>query len=64
MTYPGNKYMDSEDFAFMLAEKKGTYLFIGNGDTPQPDNTAYVFNPEILPIGAAYWAALVHEFLR
>lgn len=64
VTYPGNKYMASEDFAFMLAEKKGTYLFIGNGDTPQPHNTAYVFNPEILPIGATYWVALVHEFLR
>ena len=32
--YPGPSYLGSEDFAFMLQEKKGTYCLLGNGDTP------------------------------
>jgi amidohydrolase len=54
--------MGSEDFAFMLQEKTGCYLWIGNGSSENScllHNPHYDFNDEILPIGAAYWVKLV-----
>ena len=59
----GPTYLGSEDFAFMLQQKKGTYCFLGNGDTPFVHHPEYVLNPEILPIGAAYWVALTEGYL-
>ena len=54
--------MGSEDFAFMLQEKPGCYLWIGNGSSENScllHNPHYDFNDEILPVGAAYWVKLV-----
>jgi hippurate hydrolase len=61
--YPGPSYLGSEDFAFMLQKKKGTYCLLGNGDTPMVHHPRYVFNDEILPVGAAYWVALTERYL-
>ena len=47
--YPGPSYLGSEDFAFMLQKKAGTYCLLGNGDTPMVHHPQYVFNDEILP---------------
>lgn len=59
----------SEDFAFMLEECPGCYLFIGNGEDGMPGgcevhNPGYDFNDQNLPVGAAYWALLAEEFLK
>ncbi len=62
--YPGPTFLGSEDFAFMLQEKPGCYCFIGNGDTPMVHHPQYTFNPEILPLGAAYWVALTEGLLN
>lgn len=54
--------MGSEDFAFMLQEKPGCYIWIGNGSSENScllHNPHYDFNDEILVIGAAYWVKLV-----
>jgi len=54
--------LGSEDFAFMLQEKPGCYLWIGNGPSANScllHNPHYDFNDAILPIGAAYWVKLV-----
>ena len=54
--------MGSEDFAFMLQEKPGCYIWIGNGSSENScllHNPHYDFNDDILPIGAAYWVKLV-----
>ena len=54
--------MGSEDFAFMLQEKPGCYIWIGNGSSENScllHNPHYDFNDEILTIGAAYWVKLV-----
>ncbi len=61
-----NPKLASEDFAFMLGEKPGSYVWLGNG--PGDDgcllhNPNYDFNDEILPIGASYWARLVETCL-
>jgi hippurate hydrolase len=59
----------SEDFAFMLEQRPGCYLFIGNGEHGlaggcEVHNPGYDFNDQNLPIGAAYWVMLAQEFLR
>ena len=57
--------MGAEDFAFMLREKPGAYIFIGNGagQSAGLHNPHYDFNDEILPIGASYWATLAERVL-
>lgn len=57
-------YMGSEDFAFMLEKKNGTYCMLGNGDTFMVHHPKYIFNQDILPLGARYWVALVEEYLQ
>ena len=58
--------MGSEDFAFMLQEKPGCYVWLGNGAAAgcgQLHNPHYDFNDDILPIGVAYWVKLVETVL-
>jgi hippurate hydrolase len=58
--------MGSEDFAFMLNEKPGCYVWIGNGFVEggcMLHNSNYDFNDDILTIGASYWARLVETEL-
>jgi hippurate hydrolase len=57
-------YMGSEDFAFMLQKKQGNYCMLGNGDTAMVHHPQYIFNQEILPLGAAYWVGLTEEYLK
>ncbi|MBM7455881.1 hippurate hydrolase [Oceanisphaera litoralis] len=60
----GPTYLASEDFAFMLQKQKGTYCFLGNGDSKFVHHPEYVFNQDIVPIGAAYWVAITEGYLR
>lgn len=59
--------MGSEDFAFMLQEKPGCYILIGNGTEGtggcMVHNPLYDFNDEIIPIGATYWVRLCEVLL-
>jgi hippurate hydrolase len=58
--------MASEDFSFMLEQRPGAYINIGNGDTVGScpvHNPNYNFNDEILPLGAAALAGLVEKKL-
>ena len=64
VVYPGPSYLGSEDFAFMLQKKQGTYCLLGNGDTAMVHHPQYVFNDAILAIGAAYWVTLTQQYLR
>lgn len=54
VVFPGPTYLGSEDFAFMLQQRPGTYCFLGNGDTPMVHHPRYVFNKGLLPVGAAH----------
>jgi len=67
--------MGAEDFAFMLQEKPGCYVFIGNGDGDhrsqghglgpcQLHNPCYDFNDQLLPLGSTYWVRLVERYLE
>ena len=60
----------SEDFAFMLEQVPGSYLFIGNGDEASGGHGAcmvhnpnYDFDDGNIAIGAAYWVKLTERFL-
>ena len=59
--------MGSEDFAFMLQARPGSYVWIGNGVGAEGGcmvhNPHYDFSDEILPVGASYWATLVEQEL-
>ena len=58
--------MGGEDFAFMLEQKPGCYLWLGNGPGEggcMLHNARYDFNDEALPVGVAYWVSLVGELL-
>jgi hippurate hydrolase len=56
--------MGSEDFAYMLEKRPGSYVWIGAGeDRAGLHNPHYDFNDEILPIGVGYWTALVESQL-
>lgn len=61
---PGPTFMGSEDFAFYAQKIPAVYAFIGNGNTPMVHHPEYTFNPDNLPIGAAYWVALVENYLK
>jgi hippurate hydrolase len=59
--------LGSEDFAFMLEEKPGCYIFIGNGagdGTCMIHNPGYDFNDDVATLGATYWVRLAQAFLR
>ncbi|WP_434033372.1 M20 aminoacylase family protein [Cupriavidus sp. a3] len=66
--------MGAEDFSFMLQEKPGCYLFLGNGDGAHRDsghgmgpcmlhNPSYDFNDELLPVGSTFFVRLVEKWL-
>ena len=61
----------SEDFAFMLEQRPGSYLLIGNGDGTDGNtagacmvhNPGYDFNDDNIAIGSAFWVRLAERFL-
>ena len=48
--------MGAEDFSFMLLERPGAFIFIGNGDTAGVHHPAYDFDDRAIPVGVSYWA--------
>lgn len=59
--------MGSEDFAFMLQEKPGCYVWLGNGTFDGNcllHNPHYDFNDQILTVGTNYWVNLAEYSLR
>ncbi len=53
--------MGSEDFSFMLEERPGAYIFMGNGDTAGLHHPAYDFDDKALPVGIRFWSELVEQ---
>lgn len=59
--------MGAEDFAYMLQERPGCYVWLGNGSGTGGcylHNPQYDFNDAILPLGISYWVKLVETALR
>ena len=58
--------MGGEDFSYMLQERPGAYVWLGQGGGPMGcflHNPNYDFNDDVIPMGAGYLAALVEEAL-
>ncbi len=50
--------MGAEDFSFMLNERPGAYIFLGNGDTAMVHHPAYNFDDNAIPFGASWYAGM------
>jgi amidohydrolase len=55
--------MAAEDFAFMLNERPGAFIWVGNGDSAGLHHPAYDFNDEAIPVGTSYWVRLAETAL-
>ncbi len=58
--------MGSEDFGYMLAERPGSYFFLGTRRSekdPPLHHPRYDFNDEALPIGASLWVEIAETWL-
>ncbi|WP_170446389.1 M20 aminoacylase family protein [Ruegeria arenilitoris] len=53
--------MGAEDFSYMLQERPGAYLFLGQGDGPGLHHPKYNFNDEIAAVGASFFARIVEK---
>jgi hippurate hydrolase len=51
--------MGAEDFSFMLNERPGAYIFLGNGDTAMVHHPAYNFDDSAIPFGSSWYAGMV-----
>ncbi len=51
--------MGAEDFSYMLEERPGAYIFLGQGESAGLHHPEYDFNDELSPIGASYFVRLV-----
>jgi len=58
--------MTSEDFGFMLEERPGTYVLIGNAPegkgSPSLHHPQYDFNDDVIEEGVRYWVALAQRY--
>ena len=65
VVFPFGPVTGSEDFAYYLQHKPGSFLRLGNGvDSVLLHNPKYDFNDQNLSYGAAYWTRLVERFLE
>ncbi|MCC2612505.1 M20 aminoacylase family protein [Neorhizobium petrolearium] len=58
--------MGSEDFAYMLAERPGTYFLLGtkrSDNDPPLHHPRFDFNDDALPIGTSFWVELAEAYL-
>lgn len=64
--------MGAEDFSYLLLERPGCYVWLGNDATDASGTTKggcklhnplYDFNDELIPLGAGYWVALAEHIL-
>ena len=59
--------MGGEDFSYMLNEKPGSYLYIGQQDENHKaylHTSKYDFNDNLLPVGVNFWVKLVNKFFE
>ena len=53
--------MGGEDFAFMLEERPGAYILVGNGDTAAVHHPMYDFNDDAILAGCSWWAEIAEQ---
>jgi amidohydrolase len=55
--------LGAEDFSYMAMVRPGSFMFIGNGDTPDVHHPKFNFDDNAIPYGVSYWASLVQHRL-
>ena len=55
--------MAGEDFAYMLEERPGAYIMLGNGDGATVHHQQYDFNDDAIPAGCSWFAEVVERRL-
>ena len=53
--------MGGEDFAYMLEERHGAYILLGNGDSSPVHHPKYNFNDDAIPFGCSWLVELVEQ---
>ncbi len=53
--------MGGEDFAYMLEERPGAYILVGNGEGASVHHPEYNFNDDVIPAGCSWWAEIVEK---
>lgn len=54
--------MGGEDFAYMLEERPGAYILVGNGvEGASVHHPEYNFNDEAIPAGCSWWAEIAEK---
>ena len=53
--------MGAEDFSYMLNERPGAYIFLGNGDTAMVHHPAYNFDDNAIPFGSSWYVGMVES---
>jgi hippurate hydrolase len=55
--------MGAEDFAYMLQQRPGAFIFCGNGNSAGLHHPAYNFDDNAIVFGTSYWIRLVENTL-
>ncbi|WP_370303321.1 M20 aminoacylase family protein [Pseudooceanicola sp.] len=55
--------MGGEDFSYMLQQRPGAFIFLGNGDSAGLHHPEYNFDDEAIPAGCSWFAELVERRL-
>ncbi|MEO4045018.1 M20 aminoacylase family protein [Hoeflea sp. CAU 1731] len=55
--------LGGEDFSFMLNERPGAMIMVGNGPGAMVHHPKYDFNDDVIPWGCSFWTTLVRQRL-
>ena len=53
--------MGGEDFSYMLEERPGAYILMGNGPSAALHHPRYNFDDEAIPAGCSWWAGIIEQ---
>ena len=53
--------MGGEDFSYLLEERPGAYILVGNGNTAMVHHPMYNFDDNIIPAGCSWWSELIEK---
>ena len=53
--------MGGEDFAYLLEERPGAYILVGNGDTAMVHHPMYNFDDSVIPVGCSWWSEIIEQ---
>ena len=56
--------MGGEDFSYMLLERPGAYILVGNGEGPDVHTPEYNFNDEAIPYGCSWFVEMAESRLQ